>query len=86
MNGIENGIFMLSFSDCENVDTVEKIIKTVGRPKNYGPSPEELEEERKRKEDERHLQLKQEEVEKELRQRLEKDKMTALLEEWVNLT
>uniref|UniRef100_A0A8C2KC04 Adenylate kinase 7a n=1 Tax=Cyprinus carpio TaxID=7962 RepID=A0A8C2KC04_CYPCA len=39
--------------DCENVDTVEKIIKTVGRPKNYGPSPEELEEERKRKEDER---------------------------------
>uniref|UniRef100_A0A8C2ICH3 Adenylate kinase 7a n=1 Tax=Cyprinus carpio TaxID=7962 RepID=A0A8C2ICH3_CYPCA len=68
--------------DCENVDTVEKIIKTVGPPKNYGPSPEEMEEERKRKEDERHLQLKQEEVEKELRQRLEKDKMTALLEEW----
>uniref|UniRef100_A0A8C2IA98 Adenylate kinase 7a n=1 Tax=Cyprinus carpio TaxID=7962 RepID=A0A8C2IA98_CYPCA len=79
---IENSIFMLSFSDCENVDTVEKIIKTVGPPKNYGPSPEEMEEERKRKEDERHLQLKQEEVEKELRQRLEKDKMTALLEEW----
>uniref|UniRef100_A0A672JYD3 Adenylate kinase 7-like n=1 Tax=Sinocyclocheilus grahami TaxID=75366 RepID=A0A672JYD3_SINGR len=72
--------------DCENVDTVEKIIKTVGRPKNYGLSPEEMEEERKRKEDERHLQLKQEEVEKELRQRLENDKMTALLEEWVNLT
>uniref|UniRef100_A0A8C2PR00 Adenylate kinase 7a n=1 Tax=Cyprinus carpio TaxID=7962 RepID=A0A8C2PR00_CYPCA len=47
--------------DCENVDTVEKIIKTVGPPKNYGPSPEEMEEERKRKEDERHLQLKQEE-------------------------
>uniref|UniRef100_A0A673JZ25 Adenylate kinase 7-like n=1 Tax=Sinocyclocheilus rhinocerous TaxID=307959 RepID=A0A673JZ25_9TELE len=68
--------------DCENVDTVEKIIKTVGRPKNYGLSPEEMEEERKRKEDERHLQLKQEEVEKELRQRLENDKMTALLEEW----
>ncbi len=83
---IENSIFMLSFSDCENVDTVKKIIKTVGQPKNYGLSPEEMEEERKRKEDERHLQLKQEEVEKELRQRLENDKMTALLEEWVNLT
>ncbi|XP_052391071.1 adenylate kinase 7a [Carassius gibelio] len=68
--------------DCENVDTVEKIIKTVGRPKNYGPSPEELEEERKRKEDEWHQQLKQEEVERELRQRGENDKMTALLEEW----
>ncbi|XP_059355072.1 adenylate kinase 7a [Carassius carassius] len=68
--------------DCENVDTVEKIIKTVGWPKNYGPSPEELEEERKRKEDEWHQQLKQEEVEKELRQRVENDKMTALLEEW----
>ncbi len=83
---IENSIFMLSLSDCENVDIVKKIIKTVGRPKNYGLSPEEMEEEIKRKEDERHLQLKQEEAEKELRQRLENDKMTSLLEEWVNLT
>ncbi|KAL1254380.1 hypothetical protein QQF64_016609 [Cirrhinus molitorella] len=70
------------YIDCENVDTVEKIIKTVGRPKNYGLSPEEMEEERKRKENEWHQQLKQEEVEKELRQRLENDKMTAVLEEW----
>ncbi|KAI2651723.1 Adenylate kinase 7 [Labeo rohita] len=68
--------------DCENLDTVEKIVKTVGRPRNYGLSPEEIEEERKRKENERYQQLKQEEVEKELQQRLENDKMTALLEEW----
>uniref|UniRef100_A0A8C1VCN8 Adenylate kinase 7a n=1 Tax=Cyprinus carpio TaxID=7962 RepID=A0A8C1VCN8_CYPCA len=53
----------------ELTDKLIKIIKTVGRPKNYGPSPEELEEERKRKEDERHQQLKQEEIEEELRKR-----------------
>lgn len=65
---------------------MDKIIKTVGRPMNYGLSPEEMEEERKRKEDEWHEQLKQEKLEKELREIVENDKMAALLEEWVNLT
>ncbi|XP_067238997.1 adenylate kinase 7a [Chanodichthys erythropterus] len=68
--------------DCENEATVDKIIKTVGRPMNYGLSPEEMEEERKRKEDECHQQLKQEKLEKELRKIVENDKMDALLEEW----
>ncbi|KAK7150717.1 hypothetical protein R3I93_011850 [Phoxinus phoxinus] len=65
--------------DVENVAAVEKIIKTVGFPMNYGLSPEEMQEKRKRKEDEWHQQLKKEEVEKEL---VENDKMAALLDEW----
>ncbi|XP_067273421.1 adenylate kinase 7a [Pseudorasbora parva] len=70
------------YIDCENVATLEKIIETVGQPMNYGLSPEKMEEERKRKEAEWHQQLKQEEVEKELRKIVENKKMAALLEEW----
>ncbi|XP_056301575.1 adenylate kinase 7-like isoform X1 [Danio aesculapii] len=68
--------------DCEDMAVVEKIIKTVGRPMNYGLSPEEMEEEKKRKEHERHQQLKQEEAENKLREMMENEKFTTLLDEW----
>ncbi|XP_065124855.1 adenylate kinase 7a isoform X1 [Paramisgurnus dabryanus] len=71
-----------SVDDSENVLVVEKIIKVVGRPLNYSLTPEEKEEERKRKEEMSYQQLKQEQVEKELREIEDNAKMTALLEEW----
>lgn len=83
---------MLSFSvidsvdDSENMVVLEKIIKSVGRPLNYGLTPDEMEEERKKKEEMCQQQLKQEKVEKELKEIEDNAKMTALLEQWVRLS
>ncbi|XP_051510717.1 adenylate kinase 7a isoform X2 [Myxocyprinus asiaticus] len=75
-------IVIASVDDCENVAVLKKIFKTVGRPLNYGLTPEEMEEERKRKEEEWHQQLKQDETEKELREIEHNAKITAQIEEW----
>lgn len=75
-----------SGDDCENMVVLEKIIKSVGRPLNYGLTPEEIEEERKKEEEMSQQQLKQEQDEKELREIEDNAKMAALLEEWVSLS
>lgn len=75
-----------SVDDCENMVVLEKIIKSVGRPLNYGLTPEEKEEERRKKEEMSQQELKQKQVENELRETGDNAEMAALLEEWVSFT
>ncbi|XP_056620629.1 adenylate kinase 7a isoform X1 [Triplophysa dalaica] len=71
-----------SVDDCENMVVLEKIIKSVGRPLNYGLTPEEKEEVRKKKEEMSQQELKQKQVENELRETGDNAEMAALLEQW----
>lgn len=67
-----------------NADTIEKIKKIIGEPRNYGPTDEELEEMKRAEEEAR---IKKETEEKAERERLELEEATqrrARQEEWVS--
>ncbi|TRY77581.1 hypothetical protein DNTS_007217 [Danionella cerebrum] len=72
----------LPFFYCEKVAAVERIVKMVGRPMNYGLTPEEREEERRRKDDGEQQELTREEAERRLMEILEEEKMEMVSSQW----
>lgn len=72
-----------STNDPENEAVTTKIIKVVGGPRNYGPTPEEQEEQERKQAVEKQQRLMQDAAERALREAEEETRMTALLEEWV---
>ncbi|XP_044023748.1 adenylate kinase 7 isoform X2 [Siniperca chuatsi] len=62
---------------------MQKIFDTVGQPRNYGPSSQEVEEEERRGAEERMRREAQEKAEKERREAEEARHRAALWEEWV---
>ncbi|XP_030626768.1 adenylate kinase 7a [Chanos chanos] len=75
-------IEMDSVKDEENHAVIEKIKQIVGKPMNYGLTPEEQEEEDRRIAEERRQQVLCEAAERELREAEEVARMAPLLEEW----
>lgn len=72
-----------SVNDPENEAVIKKIIEVVGGPRNYGPTPEEQEEQERKHAVEKQQRLMQDAAERALREAEEETRMTALLEEWV---
>lgn len=69
-----------NMDDPENGAVIKKIIDVVGRPRNYGPTPEEQEwKEAVEKQD----NIMHDAAEHAPREAEEETRMTALLEEWV---
>lgn len=63
-------------------DTVEKIKKMIGKPRNYGPTPEELEEMKKQEEEARQKKEAEEKAEKERKEAEEQAERKKRQEEW----
>ncbi|XP_041353358.1 adenylate kinase 7-like [Gigantopelta aegis] len=63
--------------------TVEKCKKIIGKPRNYGPTPEELEEMKRKEEEERLKKEEDERLEKERREAEEAAEKKRRQEEWV---
>lgn len=70
--------------DSEYTDVMKKITEMVGIPKNYGMSPEELEEEKRKKEEEQKQKLATEAAERKHRNEAALAEMAAQYEEWVS--
>ncbi|XP_045916561.1 adenylate kinase 7-like isoform X1 [Micropterus dolomieu] len=68
--------------DSEYTDVMKKITEMVGTPKNYGMSPEELEEEKRKKEEEQKQKLATEAAERKHRNEAALAEMAAQYEEW----
>ncbi|XP_072895392.1 adenylate kinase 7 isoform X1 [Hemitrygon akajei] len=69
-------------NDAENTPVVQDIIQIVGKPKNYGPTPEELKELQRKEADERLAKEAAEQAEKERREAEEAAEKLARWEEW----
>ena len=65
-------------------DTVEKIKKMMGEPRNYGPTPEELEELRRQEEEERLKKEAEDRAEKERQEAEEAAERKRKQDEWVS--
>ena len=66
-------------------DTVEQIKKMMGEPRNYGPTPEEIEEMKRKEEEEKLLKDAEEKAEKERREAMEAEERKKKQDEWVSL-
>ena len=67
------------------IETVEKIKKMMGEPRNYGPTPEEMEEIRRKTEEERLKREEAERLEKERKEAEEAAERRRRQEEWVSV-
>lgn len=74
-----------SSDDQEYLVVTERIIKSVGKPKNYGPTSQELEEEERRSADRRLRTEAQKRADTERRETEEAQQRAARWEEWVSL-
>ncbi|XP_017267301.1 adenylate kinase 7 isoform X2 [Kryptolebias marmoratus] len=72
--------------DSEYTEVMKKVTEIVGVPKNYGPSPEEQEEENRWREHERRQKLAAEAVERKRRKEAALAEMAARCEEWKNVS
>lgn len=70
-------------NDPENEAVIKKILEALGEPRNYGPTPEEREEQERKAAAEKQQRLVLDAAECALREAEEETTMTALLEEWV---
>ena len=66
-----------------NIDTVEKIKKLMGEPRNYGPTPEEQEEIKRKEEEDRLKKDEEERLERERKEAEEAAERRRRQEEWV---
>ncbi|KAL6095707.1 ak7 [Pungitius sinensis] len=66
----------------EHTGVMQKIIKIVGIPKNYGPSPEELEEEERKRDEERKQKVTEEAADRKRRNEAALAEMAAQYEQW----
>ncbi|KAK3542420.1 hypothetical protein QTP86_025920 [Hemibagrus guttatus] len=71
-----------SVNDPENEAVIKKIIEVLGGQRNYGPTPEEQEEQDRKHAVEKQQRLMQDAAERAFREAEEETRMTALLEEW----
>lgn len=62
---------------------MQKIFDTMGQPRNYGPSSQEVQEEERRKTEQRMRREAQEKAEEEQREAEEAEQRAARWEEWV---
>lgn len=68
-----------------NSETVEKIKKLMGEPRNYGPTPEEQEEIKRKEEEERLKREEEERLERERKEAEEAAERRRRQEEWVSV-
>ena len=66
-------------------ETVERLKKVIGKARNYGPTPEELEQLRKQEEEESQRQEEQRRVERERKEAEEAAERKKRQEEWVRV-
>ncbi|TSP57635.1 Poly(A) polymerase alpha [Bagarius yarrelli] len=71
-----------SMDDPENDAVFKKIVEMVGGAKNYGPTPEEREEQKRKAAEEKQQRLMQETAKRALREAEEETRMASLREEW----
>ncbi|XP_072307845.1 adenylate kinase 7-like [Eucyclogobius newberryi] len=72
----------INVDDLEYTAALKKIIGLVGEPKNYGPSPEELEAQRHRREEDRRRKLASEAAQRKRRNEATLAEMAAHYQEW----
>lgn len=74
----------VSTRDSEYINVMKAITELVGKPKNYGPSPEEQQEENRKNREESQQKLAMESAERKRRNKAALAEMTAHYEEWVS--